>query len=426
MYRRRRERRLLLGGTVLLTLGLIAFSIQPGNTFPAAGLLLVGATLAGLWGAHGVLTLWRSLADEVVLPIAGFVLSFGVIVQIRLSEGPLALERTSLAVIIGCSAFAVSVVFFSRTTLEWLCGLWPVWYLGGWSIYGALVVAGEGHLGSRYGPGLTTPGEIAKALLLLALAGHFARWERHPPETIRRSLQRVVVVGLLWIPPQLLLTGLRDFGTLLLMNTIILAGVYSVTKRASVLLGGVSAGIGLASLVLMNFRYVHQRFQGWFNPWDNVEGAGWQFVQGLFALNAGGVVGVGLGQGQPKRVPLVETDFVFAAVGEELGLATVVALLLAYGALVWRILQISEGRGPGGGRLLAQLVGVYLAAQVVLNVGGVIGLLPITGITLPLVSRGGTSLVAFLTLLGLAVAASEPEQTMESEVVGNPAAPYTQ
>jgi cell division protein FtsW (lipid II flippase) len=152
------------------------------------------------------------------------------------------------------------------------------------------------------------------------------------------------------------------------------------------------------------YRYlgiVHTRVDIWWDPWSDAPGTGYQLIQGLEALAAGGVIGTGLGLGAPVVVPAVHTDFIFAAVAEELGLAGATAILMLYALVVLRGFRIAVRAKSPFAQLLAAGLTFALAVQTLIIVGGVVKLIPLTGITLPLLSHGGTSMLVSAVMVGL-------------------------
>ena len=171
------------------------------------------------------------------------------------------------------------------------------------------------------------------------------------------------------------------------------------TDQASYLLtGGMLVGGG-AVLAHRLFDHVQVRVAAWLHPFDDPTGTGFQMVQSLFALGSGGVTGVGLGSGRPDLIPAAATDFVYAAVGEELGLAGSLMIVSAFALLVGSGFGISLRAGNSFRTLLAAGLTMTLAIQTVLIISGVVRVLPITGIALPFLSYGGSALLANLVLI---------------------------
>jgi peptidoglycan glycosyltransferase len=192
----------------------------------------------------------------------------------------------------------------------------------------------------------------------------------------------------------------RDLGSSLLFFAVFVVMLWVATERAAT--SRVDAALrGGALLAWRVFSHVQVRVDNWLDPWQDVSGDGFQTVQGTFALAFGGVTGTGLGLGSPGRIPAAETDFIFAAIGEELGLLGTTAVLVAFLLMVGhRAAHRPAGRHPvrqAARRGLTAILGI----QSFIIIGGVIRLVPLTGITLPFVSYGGSSLVANYILLAL-------------------------
>ena len=160
----------------------------------------------------------------------------------------------------------------------------------------------------------------------------------------------------------------------------------------------------------MMFGHVQKRVDIWLDPFADPKGDGFQIVEASFALADGGLTGTGLGRGEPTRIPFVETDFIFAAIGEELGLAGSVAVLMAFLLLVGSGLRVALRAERVFEKLFALGLTTLLAVQTFVIVGGVLRVVPLTGITLPFVSYGGSSLVANYVLLGLLVRMSHEQR----------------
>jgi len=213
-----------------------------------------------------------------------------------------------------------------------------------------------------------------------------------------QSIGPLIVV---WGLSLVLLVFQNDFGTALIFFGTFLMMLYLATSRLSfVVLGMILFSIGAVGSYFL-FPHIQVRIAIWLNPWATIDQSGYQLVQSLFALSNGRFIGTGLGLGQPQLIPAVETDFIFAAVGEELGLAGGIGIILIYLLFFYRGFKISLAAPDGLGTLLAAGLTSLLALQVFVIIAGVIKLFPLTGITLPFMSYGGSSLVISFLLLGL-------------------------
>lgn len=250
--------------------------------------------------------------------------------------------------------------------------------------------------------------EFVKVFMVIFLAGYLEE---------NKEILRVGTIkfGRFYLPdwpylgPLLVICGLsllllvfqKDLGMAMLFFAIFLVMVYIATERAYFLL----LGLGLFSVgaVLMYniFPHVQSRLLIYLDPWQQIEGGGYQVIQSIFAISGGGLFGQGLGSGFPKLIPAVHTDFIFSLIGEELGLLGALSILGIYFLLVWKGLQVSLNATDGFGGLLACGFSSILALQTLIIIGGVINLIPLTGIPLPFLSYGGSSFVSNCFLMGI-------------------------
>ncbi len=252
------------------------------------------------------------------------------------------------------------------------------------------------------------PSELYKVILVVFLAAYLAEkrelivlagWRvgplRLPPVPYLTPMVAVWLLSLGLVVVQ------RDLGAALLFFGIFLALLYVATERVSYVLAGLAAfGVG-AVVAYRLFEHVRDRVSIWVDPWAQAQERGYQLVQALMALGAGGVFGTGLGYGLPDYIPAVHTDFVIAAIGEELGLLGSLAVVALYLLLVYRGFRIALRAPDTYLQLLAVGLSTVLGLQALVILGGTTRLIPLTGVTLPFVSYGGSSLLVNFAIIGL-------------------------
>jgi cell division protein FtsW (lipid II flippase) len=190
-------------------------------------------------------------------------------------------------------------------------------------------------------------------------------------------------------------------GSALLFFGLFLIMVYVATGSVGYVAAGLLAFAGGSWLAVRLFARLGVRVQNWLDPWQDPLASGYQQVQSEFALAGGGLLGVGLGRGEPYYIPEVQTDFVFSALAEELGLVGVMGILACYLLLVLRCFAIALRAGDDFRRLVAIGLGSAIGLQAIIIVGGVVRLIPLTGLTLPFVSYGGSSLITNCLAIGV-------------------------
>ncbi len=257
------------------------------------------------------------------------------------------------------------------------------------------------------------PGEIAKLLFVVFLAAYLA--DRKPVTQVDHKRITLPEVRLLvplvavWLASLGILVFERDLGASLLLFFVFVTVVYSATGKAGYLITGTVMGAagGVAAWAL--FDHIQRRVVGWLNPLSDYTDAGYQISQAMFAMANGSLAGAGPGMGHPNLIPAAETDFVFAAIAEEFGFAGSVAVLSLYCLVIGVGFGIALGSRDRFRKLLATGLTISLAIQTLLILGGILRLFPLTGITLPFVSYGGSSLVGNFLLVALLLRISHEE-----------------
>ncbi len=293
-----------------------------------------------------------------------------------------------------------------------LPGSWPV---GGATINGSRLWV-RLDLGDR---SLSfQPGEAAKILLVVFLASYLAdRWQglAAMPRSLgplrlpepRQLLPVVLAFGVSFV----VLVYQRDIGASLLLFVVFVVMLFVATGRPSYLLAGGVLAAGGAVAAANAFAHVATRVTAWLRPFDDFTGAGFQAAQGIFALAEAGMLGSGLGSGAPYLIPAAATDYVFVAITEETGLAGGLGMLAAYALMVAAGFGIALRAADRFRSLLAAGLTITLAVQILLIVGGVLRLLPLTGIALPFASYGGSSLLANMLIVALLCRISHEERS---------------
>jgi cell division protein FtsW (lipid II flippase) len=272
------------------------------------------------------------------------------------------------------------------------------------------------------GPVNFQPSEFARIALVIFFAGYLAD-KRDVMTATSRTFLRIQIpalkyfgpVALVWAASLGLLVFEKDLGSSLLFFAVPLLMLYTATGRiAYVLLGGILFSIG-SLMTYFLFGHVRLRVQSWLDPWEDPDGTGFQILQSIFNIADGGMTGTGLGAGFSQTIPEVETDFIFSAIASELGLLGATAVLLAFLAFVYRGIKISLLASDESSKLLAFGLTAMFALQTLVIVGGVTKAIPVTGITLPFVSYGGSSVVGSFILTALLLVISEKAGRREVE-----------
>ena len=279
-------------------------------------------------------------------------------------------------------------------------------------VLGVILVLGQRFRGAVFLAGQINPAELVKLLLAIFLAGVMTDFRKQLQQTVAGipapPMKSLVTLSVLWAIPMVLLVAQRDLGMIILLNVTLLVLVFMATGRWGYLIVGGGAAVAASYVGFQFFTHAQARFAAWQQPFADPTGKGWQILQSLSAMFSGGLWGSGLGSGSPTVVPIAASDFVYAAYAEELGFIGCVLLVMAYLLLFYRGYRVADQLRAPFAQTLAAALTTLLALQTLMNLGGVTKAIPLTGITLPLISHGGSSLITSLMMLGLLTALSEP------------------
>lgn len=408
MSARNRELANLLAVGVLTGLGFASVYIARQSVI-SAGSISYAAIFLGLYlVAHGVTRLAVPHADSYLLPLTGLLTGVGLTEIYRLD--PNDAFRQGFWLVAGVGAFSLTLLLLRRDfrvleSYKYLFGLTAVGLLVLPALPGVGTTINGARLWVRFGPLQFQPGELAKIALIVFLAGYL----REKREVLAQGrLKDFGPLLLIWGAAMLVLVETNDLGSALLYFGIFLAMLYVATGRALFVALGLGLFVAGAAAAYELVARVQERVDIWLDPWTDVHGRGYQLVQSLYSIGNGRFGGTGFGKGTfrttggQELIPYLNTDFIYSALAQELGLIGAAALLLVYMVFVLRGFRTALLADDGFSKLLAAGLTFAFALQTFIIVGGLLRLIPLTGITLPLVSYGGSSIVAnFILLAGL-------------------------
>jgi cell division protein FtsW (lipid II flippase) len=406
----------------------VGYSLK--GRLPASMAEYLGAFIVIMVAGHLAVRRFAPWADPLLLPLAALLNGLGVVMTYRLAAqgnllsselSPSATDIQILYTAIGVGCFVAVLIFireprvlqrytYTLGALGLILLALPAMLPRGISeVYGARIQI-------RLGTFTIQPEEFAKLALAIAFAGYLVAKR----DVLALAGRRVLGIDLprardlgpilvIWAASLLLLVFESDVGTSAVFMGLFVGMLYIATSRTSWLLLGFIMFVVGAFAASKLFSHVGERFEVWLHPFagQNPSGIAYQPLQGLYGMASGGLLGKGLGGGQPYITPLVQSDMVFTAFGEELGLAGCMAILLIYALIVQRGLRTAIQVKDPFSKLLAGGLAFMLALQVFVIVGGVTRLIPLTGITTPFLSQGGSSLVASWILIALLVRLSD-------------------
>ena len=369
--------------------------------------------------------------DEILFPTAAMLAGISLLLMNRLPQdlvtqsiagrelplGPLQLAW----ILVGFSLLAAIAIFVRSD--GWLRRYKYTWAAAGIALLLLVFVFGDvvggARLTLRIGPISGQPSELLKVILVVFLAGYLAE-NRALLASGSTRMRGFTLPPLPYLLPMLAMWGIalaivivqRDLGAALLYFLVFLALLYVATRRISYVVLGVLLFLAGGAVLYVLFTHVQDRINIWIDPFADPQGAGYQVIRALYAYGRGGILGTGLGAGLPSvgdvpSIPAIHTDFVFAALSEELGLLGGLALLGLYLVIAERGLRIAVGAADDFRALLATGLTLVVVVQAAVIAGGNLRVFPLTGVTLPLVSYGGSSFIVNCGIVGLLLALSD-------------------
>lgn len=354
-----------------------------------------------IYGANLVLSR-VSKGDNYIFLIVSMLLTVSSMIIYRLDP---AMGVKQLAFIfLGIIVFFITYLFFKR--MKFLQDITSVYLIMSYILFFLTFLLGSKNRGAinwiKLGPIGFQPAEITKLLFLFFLASYYGAKEKNRYGKYSSYIVLLInysFMGLLFLQ--------TDLGMALIFFSIftVVQFIYEEDRKA------IYANVAMFSLAgllgYLKFNHVKVRFKAWLNPWKYIDNEGYQITQSLFAIAAGGFFGTGVGLGKPNFIAEVHTDFIFSAIAEEMGILTGIAVIILYVLLAYRGFKISIWQKDKFYRILALGVSSLFAIQAFIIIGGVIKLIPLTGITLPFISYGGSSLVTSFIALGVLQSCSE-------------------
>ncbi|MEJ6014534.1 FtsW/RodA/SpoVE family cell cycle protein [Corynebacterium sp. H127] len=424
---RRTEFGLLILAAILIAVAMVNLEVSLGNELTREVLYIVFGYVGVFTIAHLALCFLAPYADQIMLPVAALLNGLGLIMIYRLDSalGNSMATRQVMWTLVGVVLMVVVLAFIRDhkilSRFSYLLGAIGLVLLAlpmAWPIQPE--TAADAKIWITLGPFSIQPGEFSKILLLLffaqllvnkralfTVAGYRIFGMEFP------RLRDLAPILLVWAIALLIMAGENDFGPALLLFATVLGMLYLATSRASwLLIGVVLVAIGGFGVYQISDK-IQNRFSLFLDPVGNWDTSS-QLAQALFGMSWGGIMGSGLGQGYPQIVPVAWSDFILSTIGEELGLIGLAAVLVLFTIFVSRGMRTALLVKDSYGKLVAAGLSLTLAIQIFVVTGGISALMPMTGLTTPFMSAGGSSLMANYILLGLILrisdSASRPAQ----------------
>jgi len=387
---------------LLLLMNLLGFGLLFAANQNNINIVYIGVGIMALYTIMYSVIVACKMGDKFIVPMACMLITMGIILlcRIRIDFG----LRQIVWVAIGiCVFFIAYAIYYNVRVWD---KMWLLYFIGGTVLFLATLLLGKTVNGSRnwiqLGPVSFQPSELTKILYIMFLACYFSGSWTKP---IKRATPKFISLGATYLFIGFLVLQ-RDWGTILVLFSIYLFMIYVYENDIKFLL----FNVGIASIVgILGYFFLHHiqvRVSAWLNPWEDISGTGYQITQSLFAIASGGYFGKGIGNGSPNYIPEVHSDFIFSAICEEMGVFGGAAVIILFFLIAYRCFKISIRTTNAYDKALSFGLTVMFAMQTFIIVGGVTKMIPLTGITLPFVSYGGTSIVVSFASLGIIQAIS--------------------
>lgn len=431
IFSRGTELGLLILAAVVFAITTVSLELSQGNILTMDVLYLIGGFIGVFTVAHLVLCFLAPHSDQLMLPIVSLLNGTGLVMLARLdlvNDGDLA-RRQVMWTIVGLILFVLVLVVLrdhrSLTRYSYILGAAGLILLA-LPLVWPQPPGVEARIWLWLGPFSIQPGEFSKIMLILFFAMLL---------TQKRSLFTVAGYRFLGLSlprlrdlaPILVIWGIaivimgisNDFGPALLLFSTVLGMLFMATGRVSwLLIGLLLVGVGGFGIYQISSK-IQTRFSNFLDPLGNYDSGGYQLSQALFGMSSGGISGTGLGQGHPEIVPVAHSDFILAGIGEEFGLIGLAAVLVMFGMLASRGFNTALKSRDSYGKLVASGLSLTLAVQVFVVTGGISAMLPMTGLTTPFMSAGGSSLMANYMLLAILLRISNAARRPARETSSN-------
>ncbi|WP_346674526.1 FtsW/RodA/SpoVE family cell cycle protein [Enorma phocaeensis] len=423
--RRNTELMLLIGAAFPVTLLYALYVVTTGTALSFTTLAVPLGLFAGFAAAHIAVRFLAPGADPAILPIVFALSGVGITFITRLDSSIAMSQIVYLFVAIGLMVGTLALV----KNLDIIKRYKYTLGIAGIVLLLLPIFIGVDRYGSKLwieiGSFTVQPGEFAKVFIVLFLAGYLAE-NRELLSISNHNVLGIKIPRLRLLAPLFVVWGIclavvafeRDLGSALLFYTLFLIMLYVATGRVSyVIIGMLLLGIGGFGMYQL-MGHVRTRFAIWLDPFSDPQNAGYQLVQSLYSLADGGLMGTGIGRGMSTTIPVVESDFIFSAIGEEMGLLGGAAILLLFMLFAVRGLTTAARAKSDLAAFSATGLTAAISFQAFLIVGGVTRLIPLTGVTLPFMSAGGSSLLASFIIVALLMRAGDEATGRETELTG--------